>query len=181
MSHSMSFISAYEGVLYRCGGCHRRVYVVLTQEPDQHCQSTFWVESSSNHLQATSPQLAIGKLLYRLNIEDSSLEHVPASILIASVPEIWKKAFWVFPLCSLSLSLCVPSGPNLPLFPHLSPNQPTELLMGLSIFQPVSNNRNWAISLQILCELPSQFDLYQRQSIHTRPFGYHWVQVPKPQ
>lgn len=153
---------------------HLRVHIVPSKTPSQHHQPTFWIKIPPNHLQATTPQLAIGKLLFRLNIEDSSLEHVSVSILITSLPEIWKKSLdFASPLFALSLL----SGSDLLLFAHLSPNQPTALLMGLSIFCPASNCRNWAVSLQILHLLPSLFDLYHRQIAYANIILFrsqHW-------
>lgn len=82
-----------------------------------------------------------GNLLCRLSIEDSSLERLPASILITSLTEIRKSLFSTLPF-----SFSLPVGLPLLLFPHLSPYQPTAHLMGVSIFQPVSNSRNGVVS-----------------------------------
>lgn len=165
--------------MHRCVWLDTGVHVVVTQEPPPTCLSTFWtdnVESSSNHLQATTPQLAMGKLLCSLSIEDSSLERLPSSILITSQTEIWKSLFSTLPssfsLCPVALTSCCSL-----ISARINPQHTWWDFQYSSLFEKAEIELSLCKSSS--CSHRSQFDANHRQSvcIDTRPFGRCWVQV----
>lgn len=168
--------------MHRCVWLDTRLHVVITQDPTPTSLSTFWignVESSSNHLQATTPQLAMGKLLCSLSIEDSSLERLPASILITSLTEIWKSLFstlpYSFSCCPMVLTSCCSL-----ISAQINPQHTWWDFQYSSQFQKAKIELSLCKSSS--CYHQCRFDPYQSQSVYMdmRPFGYCWVWVTIP-
>lgn len=165
---------------HRCVWLGTRVHVVITQKPTPTCPSTFWtddVKSSSNHLQATTPQLVMGKLL--CSIEDSSLEHLPVSILITSLPKIWKSLFLTLPssfsFCPVASTSCCSL-----ISAQINPQHTWWDFQYSSQFQIAGTEL--FLGKSSTCYHHGQFDAYHRQSvhIHTRSFRDCWVEVTIP-
>lgn len=90
-------------------GCSRYL-LSIPMSIYKHIWTLIWtdhVKSSSKHLWAATTQLVMGKLLCSLSMEDSSLGRLPASILITSQTEIWKKSSpSSFSPCPVALTSC---------------------------------------------------------------------------
>lgn len=178
----LPFMSACVGVHAKCVWLDTRLHVVITQDPTPTSLSTFWignVESSSNHLQATTPQLAMGKLLCGLSIEDSSLERLPASILITSLTEIWKSLFSTLPSsfsrCPMVLTSCCSL-----ISAQINPQHTWWDFQYSSQFQ--KEKIELSLCKSSSCYHQCRFDPYQSQSVYMdmRSFGYCWVRVTIP-